>query len=1166
MHRFKLKRWLTIGMSAAFAIGLSGCSEDGGSTTSATAANTGVLFDGPVSGVNYSSPSHSGKTDADGKFDYASGENVDFEFGTVKLGGARGKGVITPLDLMNADYDNDLVQMIASFLQSLDKDGQHGNGIQLNDDIAKLLAAGLSSGDYSSLLDFKALASLTEEQLTEVKAKLETLLLAVVKEANEQEIDLRYVSLDQAANNLAAELDEKVVFRKNISKTPEAPSAKSKFNIMPTYVPATKASGDAIEADAEGNCATGQKLVDKGDTCWTHPLVAAYTDVDFRRPAGAADAFLAISRDDGLSWKRFNLSRTGDKEVEVTGLPTVALGESRKPIVQVKGNKILVAWTDKYCKGGQARYSVLADTDVNGDGVIDNKDKLYPDYYGVAGSQGVIDYTTVVPTVAPERMPNPAIVAYSCMWTARTTINSADGAIRVYKSERMTSGTRDAYQIFVGGASNAGFGIVWQEDPEGLRPGSGDGPGHGFSGATTNHKTDVWFSHIKWSDFDAYVEEEVTPDLEDDGSLVDEPADPALIGDATKENARVRAVNHMSMPVRITDNNMCNLDNIATKGHEYCRLSEPDEITGEQTLVTWDGWDFVDFEGNSSPTTPPKEVMQNCWDMKEVPSANGTQTVCITKAGSVLDGDTGASRPNLMMQPFTKPDGSVSAYAVIGYEETKGVGGGPEIDPEDIGKDVFYQSFEFIKPDLVASGDRVNLPELTRNEDGTAGDPIIIENPDGTVGYATENARRVRFIIQGKKPALAIKDGVVKGAGVPLLVIYKQGPLGKGRPSDIMLRRLSVLKPDGSVKGGNPYAYSNFLCDNTIPATEHTYVVDGVQYTSELPATCNAKGPNGVQNMSSVTPEITLPPQSGEDEVTALDGTKTVYDKLMTWNVTEADLLKESWQTPMTESRAHRGQVRGDYVAFGYVQTPNWAAARNGKDKYNYYIRRSFDAGATWTTNPEGSGVTNSCYWERTTLATEPTIKCNDFAAGAFERPRDLSLLKNAKESVIEPRVVAVPGTINACDGAMCVGLTTPNEDKQNKNVFITSYGLADNTDPTGAEPTDMFYAKTDNFGETYTTVEHNVWLDSNSQPLQVFDWMAKRSNVEEGEAQLRLTPDGSKAYTSYLAESNSDYDGPDHFKGSDIWFRKFDGDDFYPVEPTTEETTSSGDTSDDAD
>ena len=1159
MHRFKLKRWLTIGMSAAFAIGISGCSEESSvnssttPTTTAAAEYTGVLFDGPVSGVNYSTPSHQNKvTDEYGRFNYADGEDVVFEFGNAKLGDARGKGKVTPMDIINADTDDERVQMMASLLQSLDEDGDQSNGIKLTKAKADLLNAELAGTDYSNLknaegkIDFEALDT---ANLTDAKTELEALLIKVAGP--------NYVNLVTATENLIASTDS-VIFRKNISKTPDLASAKAKLNIMTVYVPTTKADGTVLsEKDVDGKCLVGQLIPSKANTvCYTKPVITAYVDVDKRTPTAGADAFLAISRDDGSSWKRFNISRTGDKDVtagenasNADSFPSGWKGESKKPVFQVKGNKVLVSWTDKYCKGGQPRYAALAETDVNGDGVVNEKDKLYPDYYGVAGHQGFIDYTKdPVPPIDPDRLLvvekklGGLVVPYSCVWSARATIKPWKGDIQLYKAERLTSGTRDAYQIFVGGAGGAGLGIVWQEDPKGLRPGSGDGPGDGMSGATINHKTDVWYNYVKWADFDAIDTEDVP------GSL-DPAADPDLLGDpvdVTGENARVRALNHMSMPLRLTDNNMCNLDNIATNGHEYCRLG------ADGNLVTWEGWDNV-VDAVSKPFTPTADAfsnMVNCASMKEVPSAAGTQTVCVTKAGSVLDGDTGASRPNLMMQPYTNSQGVTSAYAVIGYEETKGVGGGPETDPEDIGKDVRYHSFDFSKPEQVAAGGIVNLPELDANKD-----PMIIENPDGTARYATENARRVRFIIQGKKPSLGSTGD--NGAGVPLLVIYKQGQHGKGRPSDIMIRRLNVWTDPNCTPGtcvakkGNPYAYSNFLCDTALPEKEHTFVLDGFQYTSTLPETCNAKGVNGVQNMSTMTPTLILPPQSGEDEVESDDGTKVVYDKLMTWTVTEADLLKESWETPMTESRAHRGQIRGDFVAIGYTQTPNWAAARKGHDKYDYYVRRSFNGGKTCTTLPASKGGvgTTGCKWERTDLSVEAILVCNTTGPDLFEQPRNLSLLKNAKESVIEPRLVAVPGTINACDGAPCVP-----EDKQNKWVILTAYGTATNEDPDNSVPADMFYARTTNFGESFSTVPHNSWLDSDGNPAQVFDWLAKRDNVQEGEAQVRQTPAGTKGYVSYLSESGDGYDGPDHFSGSDIWFRKLGEADFNPEEETTAE------------
>ncbi len=48
----------------------------------------------------------------------------------------------------------------------------------------------------------------------------------------------------------------------------------------------------------------------------------------------------------------------------------------------------------------------------------------------------------------------------------------------------------------------AGCILTWQEDPEGLRPGQGLGPGEGWSGAIANGKTDIWYSYISYADFD----------------------------------------------------------------------------------------------------------------------------------------------------------------------------------------------------------------------------------------------------------------------------------------------------------------------------------------------------------------------------------------------------------------------------------------------------------------------------------------------------------------------------------------------------------------------------------------------------------------------------------------------------------------------------------------
>ena len=73
----------------------------------------------------------------------------------------------------------------------------------------------------------------------------------------------------------------------------------------------------------------------------------------------------------------------------------------------------------------------------------------------------------------------------------------------------------------------------------------------------------------------------------------------------------------------------------------------------------------------------------------------------------------------------------------------------------------------------------------------------------------------------------------------------------------------------------------------------------------------------------------------------------------MDWTYTAQNLLDGSEDNPYDDARAHRGILRGDFLMVGYTWTPNWAAARNGNDLYDFYVRRSFDGGKT-TTNMKG--------------------------------------------------------------------------------------------------------------------------------------------------------------------------------------------------------------------
>ena len=93
----------------------------------------GQFIDSIVIGLRYSTPTTSGLTNDQGRFNYRAGETVRFYVGDVFIGEAKGQAVITPVELVSGavDENNDQVINIAIFLQSIDDDGREANGIRI---------------------------------------------------------------------------------------------------------------------------------------------------------------------------------------------------------------------------------------------------------------------------------------------------------------------------------------------------------------------------------------------------------------------------------------------------------------------------------------------------------------------------------------------------------------------------------------------------------------------------------------------------------------------------------------------------------------------------------------------------------------------------------------------------------------------------------------------------------------------------------------------------------------------------------------------------------------------------------------------------------------------------------------------------------------------------
>ena len=144
---------IAAGGAAAIALiggGLSG-GEDGGSSSSGSSganntnqnasALTGTLLDSAVGGVTYNTSSNlSGMTNADGHFQYRSGDQVTFSLGNTVLGKADGSNVITPVELAGTNNTADRrVINITRLLQSLDQDGDPANGISISPNTRTML-------------------------------------------------------------------------------------------------------------------------------------------------------------------------------------------------------------------------------------------------------------------------------------------------------------------------------------------------------------------------------------------------------------------------------------------------------------------------------------------------------------------------------------------------------------------------------------------------------------------------------------------------------------------------------------------------------------------------------------------------------------------------------------------------------------------------------------------------------------------------------------------------------------------------------------------------------------------------------------------------------------------------------------------------------------------
>jgi hypothetical protein len=967
--------------------------------------------------------------------------------------------------------------------------------------------------------------------------------------------------------------DDGPMFRKNVSSTPDYETEFGAIRTLPLYVPPQSSDGTLLPLveyyNADGALAETREYV--------RPLVAHYTDgpVTFIEDEayggfpghGKRDAYAAVSLDDGATWKRTNLSKSADlSSIKIkAGKKWVPYyGDVGRTYVSSDGNKALVVWVSKYCGSGSPAYAMtdterallapyLATTGTVADAAAcTDGDTLTPctyleDSFGVAGSQGI----QTAAELADEGYPLVGDYPFSCVWAARGSLQppSLDGGLSTFtwfKAERLSSGVRSANRPETVCVKGAGCVATWQEDPEGIRPGEGEGPGEGWSGAVAHHQTDTWYSYIDWDDFDLVSGDGTYGSFYNTtGSL------PEWI--SANPTGSPKAAVPMSIPMRLTDNAMCT----ATDSNPYC---------------------YVDYDMSGTPDFCASTV-QVAIETPEGP----TQAVemCVAEDGRLMRGNTASTRARLSLHgystagPFDKIQPDVypidSAWFGVLYEENKGLGDEGEdettaedlIDKVDMGKNVWYHTFDMFKPELVSQGLMMNQPavyplDFTNPEgfltqDNSLGynfyqivpDPIY-ETMAGleTTLYQSEIARR---------PSTMSQDWYDAGpSGLVAMHLWKQGIIRRGGPADIMARRW-VMPADFDPAVDNPYDYSNVECLNADGSSGWAFT-DGTN-PRYVKGFCAAPAIN-------LSGNTLLTGETCADATSCLDAFpfNEYFDdlagglpisKVLTWQmygpgygetVTETALTNlddTSWENPYDMAKGHRGFLAGDMVMAMYGWTNNWQALTDAHDIVNLYIRRSFDGGKTWSTLPasfthtngitySGNGTT-TCEWMGATGSDTEYSVCTTYAAGQFEQARNASQLLGSKVTVLDPRYTPTARTINEAwvsTSSLPAGFIAPNylDDTRDPSRFFMVYetGHSSAYDAGEAPPLDLFYSRAVDWGDDYL-----VWQDvadtsaclpsADSTDLAGFcneyDALEGSQFSESGEAAVSTSPGGQFFY-----------------------------------------------------
>jgi hypothetical protein len=921
------------------------------------------------------------------------------------------------------------------------------------------------------------------------------------------------------------------LFIRDISKTPDLETDHATMKVLQMNVPTLSATGESISISYYNQDGTVYETRD-----YAKPLVAFYHDGPVVHPEdaggfpghGERDVYGAYSLDDGATWKRTNLSRSADRSSFRLHDGTDYPGDTFRLFAGSAGNRVVVAWASRYANGGNASYTLDDDERAAIAGYVGlEADNLYfLDMWGVAGSQRSSDF-------ADEGYESVGEVPYAALWLARGTLMDTDGddeydALIFRQAERLTSGVRDVHRIEVAGVAGAGFVVTWQEDPQGLRPGDGEGPGEGWSGAVAHHETDIWYSWIDWAHFD------IVDDAADGLNPID-LADYDLLNDGVP-----KSYVPFSMPVRLTDNAKC------APIPEYDGDTEP-----------WYGYE-IDQNDNGTPDICASTVSLDI-------DGDGTTDgeYCVTEDGRLMRGNTAATRCRVNLRGYdSTPDDGIdaddAAWVILAYEESKGLGEEEDMDPWDLiekvdmGKNIWYHTFDMRNPEMVSQGLMLNMPAVYPADGDYSLAPRLVPEtwdvgehtytfmqivPDPIYGeqagleselYQTEIARRFSLISQ--PGASAGESGVVAFA------TWKQGIVRQGGPADVYARRF--IKPsyfDPAVD--NPFDYSCMECaqwlfvdDGSDPAfVPNPRYVKGlcIAPPKAMSATSVVECDGDGVNVDACIDEFPFNEYFDDIDMSLIsDPLQRVlqwsqagpgyYEDPDEFTPDMTNLDDQSWENPYDVAKGHRGFISGDYIMMLYCWSPNWLANTVGHDNYNLYIRRSFDGGATWSTLPADWALDQvvpddvtltadgTSFYEWMGATGEEYKVYFDPAEGEFEPARNVSLLNTSRLTVLDPRYTPTGASILDDNG----DAVYPDDERDPSKYFIT-FEVGDNTTVEFGEatPMDMYYSRALNYGDDYEMVVDEDAGDFENDAY--FDWLENKRKFHAAEAALMASPGG---------------------------------------------------------